>query len=143
MKRFSPDVWQSLENSYVNFSHFTEEIGHKDAYDSLTAEGLLACFLRGCAIQCKQGQPGIDMVIPMAVLPRPRSIYSAVSISHISAIIFQIKNKRQDSHPFDEQFLDKTKFDLRHIQGVLTTDRHPYVGIWMSFGVDQNDLCIE
>lgn len=143
IKHYSPDVWRSLENSYVNFSHFTEEIGHKDAYDSLTAEGLLACFFRGCAIQCKQGQPGIDMVIPMAVIPRPRSIDSVVSISHMSAIIFQVKNKRQDSGLFDERFLNKMKFDLRHIEGVSTTEYHPYVGIWMSFGVDQTDLCIE
>jgi hypothetical protein len=142
MKHFSPDVWRSLENSYVNFSHFTEEIGHKDAYDSLTADGLLACFFRGCAIQCKQGQPGIDMVIPMAVLPGSRSIYSPVSISHISAIIFQIKNKGKDARLFGDRF-SENKFDLRHIQGILTTESLPYVGIWMSLGVDGAELCIE
>ena len=99
MKRFSSDVWQTLEHSYVNFSHFTEEISHKDAYDSLTAEGLLACFVRGCAIQCKQGQPGIDMVIPMVVIPRPQGIDFAVSTNQMSAIVIQVKKQEERSLP--------------------------------------------
>ena len=59
MKRTNPNVWQTFENSYVNFSHFTEDICHKDAYNSLTTEGLFASYVRGCAIQCRQGQAGI------------------------------------------------------------------------------------
>jgi hypothetical protein len=143
IQKASPDVWQTLNNSYINFSHFTEDIAHKDAYDSLTAEGLMASFVRGGAIQCKQGQCGIDLVIPMIVLPPSRSIYSPVSVLDISAIIFQIKNKRKDSGTFNEQFLKKNRFDLSHIPGVTATGSRPYVAIWMSFGTDQTDFCIE
>lgn len=142
MRRTCPDVCQTLDNGYINFSHFTEELAHKDTYDSLTAHGLFALFLRGCAIQCKQGQPGIDIVIPMAVLPHPLNIHSSVSILHISAIILQVKNRRKDPRLFDEQFSAK-KFDLRHIQGVSETNNLPYVGIWMSLGVDDVEVCIE
>ena len=143
IKHVCPDIWQTLENSYVNFSHFTEEICHKDAYNSLTAEGLLALYFRGCAIQCRQGQAGIDMVIPMVVLPGTQTIYSPVSISHVSAIIFQVKNKKNDFSAFTEEFVTKTEFDIRHIRGLSATESRPYIGIWMSFGMDLVDFCIE
>jgi hypothetical protein len=143
IKHVSPNIWQTLENSYVNFSHFTEEICHKDAHDSLTVEGLLALYFRGCAIQCRQGQAGIDMVIPMVVLPDNETIYSPVSISHMSAIIFQIKNKKKDSAPFTEEFIASSAFDIRHIHRLSATESRPYIGIWMSFGTDLVDFCIE
>lgn len=143
MKQTSPDIWQSLENSYVNFSHFTEEISHKDACNSLTAAGLLALYFRGCAVQCRQGQAGIDIVIPMVVLPDSETIFSPIKISHISAIIFQIKNKKKDYGAFTEDFVNEEKFDLRHIEGLTATDARPYIGIWMSFGVDFVDFSIE
>ena len=143
MKQISPDVWETLEKSYVNFNHFTEDICHKDAYNSLTTSGLLASFCRGCAIQCRQGQAGIDMVIPMAVLPRSETIYSPISISHISAIILQVKNKKDDYGAFTEDFLKGKKFDISHIEGMVATERRPYVGIWMSFGTDLVDFFIE
>ena len=119
----SPEVWQILDHSYVNFSHFSEEVGHKNAFNSLTKEGLLTLFLRGCAVQCKPGQVGIDLVIPMVVLHPTESLGSPVSLSHISAIIVQVKNKNRDAHDFSHDFLDKKQFDMRHIQGLSQIER--------------------
>ena len=146
MKQTNPDFWQSLENSYVNFSHFTEDVCHKDAYNSLTTEGLLASYFHRCAIQCRQCQAGIDMVIPMVVIPASEAIYSRVSISHISAIVLQIKNKKDDHGAFTEDFVKGEKFDLRHIEGLedlLAKTSCPYLEIWISFGMDLVDFCIE
>lgn len=139
----SPEVWRTLHHSYVNFIHFSEEVGHKNAFNSLTAEGLRALFLRGCAIQCRQGQVGIDLVIPMVVIPPTESLSSQVSLSHISAIIVQVKNKNRDARDFSCEFLDKKQFDIRHIQGLSANATHPYVGIWMSLGAKDDDFSVE
>jgi hypothetical protein len=142
IKQRSPKVWKRLETSYINFSHFSEEISHKDAYNSLSTEGLGTHFLRGSAIKCRQGQAGIDMVIPMAVL-KTEGLEKLVSYSDISAIIFQIKNGKKDSGDFTRQNLDKAKFNIRHIDGLSESTSRPYIGIWMSLRATNNDISIE
>src|SRR5256885_12338720 len=59
----SPSMWAIFENSWVNFSHFAEDIAHKQAKSSLSRDGIFAAYLRGRAIVCKKGQEGIDIVI--------------------------------------------------------------------------------
>jgi hypothetical protein len=143
IKQRSPKVWKRLETSYINFSHFSEDISHKDAYNSLSTEGLWTHFLRGSAIKCRQGHAGIDMVIPMAVLKTKKDLKKPVSDSDISAIIFQIKNAKEDSGNFTTLNLDKAQFDIRHIDGLSESKTRPYIGIWMSFGATNNDIFIE
>lgn len=143
IQKRSPKVWQKLETSYVNFSHFAEEICHKNAYDSLNVEGLLAHFLRGCAIKCRQTQAGIDMVIPMVVLESENDLEKMVSESDISAIIFQIKNAKKDSNKFTTENLKKAKFGIQHIDGLSEGQMRPYLGIWMSFRATNNDIFME
>jgi hypothetical protein len=139
----SPKVWEKLETSYINFSHFSEEFCHKDAYNSLNVEGLLAHFVRGCAIKCRQTQAGIDMVIPMVVLESENDLEKMVSESDISAIILQIKNTKKDSNKFTTEVLKKAQFDIRHIDGLSEGIMRPYLGIWMSFRAKNNDIFIE
>src|SRR5205814_2608474 len=128
IKQRSPKVWKRLKTSYINFSHFSEEISDKDAYNSLSTEGLWTHFLRGCAIKCRQGQAGIDMVIPMAVLKTKKDLEKPVSESDISAIIFQIKNAKKDSDDFTTLNLDKAQFNIQHIDGVSESKMRPYIG---------------
>ena len=143
MESTSPKVWQILDNSYVNFSHFSEEVGHKNAFNSLTTQGLLSLYLRGCAIQCRQGQVGIDLVIPMVVIPCTERLSTRVLLSHISAIIIQVKNWNCEDRTFSSDFLHQKQFDIRHIQGLAPNAMRPYVGIWMSLGAKDNDFSIE
>ena len=143
IKQRSPKVWKRLETSYINFSHFSEDISHKDAYNSLSTEGLWTHFLRGSAIKCREGQAGIDMVIPMVVLKTKKDLEKPVSDSDISAIIFQIKNGKKDSGSFTTPDLDEVQFNIRHIDGLSESKTRPYIGIWMSFRATHNDIFIE
>lgn len=141
IKTYYTALWERLQTCYVNFSHFSEDISHKDAYNSLTVEGLLAHFIRGSAIKCRFNQAGIDMVIPMANVS---SLDSPVSISDISAFIIQVKNIRDDKYSFTSEFIDKVQFDIRHIGGLSQRDTGPfYVGIWMSLRDTRNDVNLE
>lgn len=143
IKRTSPDIWQSLENGYINFSHFGK-INGDDAQDGLTAQGLLNCFLHGCAIECGQHQPWYDMIIPMAVLPHFRGMYSQVSKAHISAIIFKVKKGKRDDCVFDEKFLQITKFDICNVEKFSPSKECPYIGIRICLGANERfDLCIQ
>jgi hypothetical protein len=142
MEQSSPSVWKKLETSYINFSHFAEDIQHPDAYKCLSEDGLLSLFLRGCAIKCAYGQEGIDMVIPMAVLP-DSNLNKKVSKSDISAIIIQVKNKREDARRFTTEFIDDKKFNIQHISGLSASKKKPYLGLWLSFGAMKDDLSIE
>ena len=38
---------------------------HPENTDSFTRDGPFTAYLRGRAVQCKRGQAGIDLVIPM------------------------------------------------------------------------------
>ena len=125
--------WRRRTTCYINFSHFAEDTAHKDAYKSMTEEGLLAHFIRGCAIKCCPNQAGIDMVIPMAVLASESSLEDPVSQSNISALIIQVKNVRDDKDSFTAESLDKSQFDIRHIEGLSDRKENRfYVGLWMS-----------
>jgi hypothetical protein len=136
-------MWNTLKRSWVNFSHFSEEFSHKEAYDSLTSDGLFSAFLRGRAIQCIKGQKGIDLVIPMIIPPVETGLYSRVDSSHISAIIIQVKNTRAESFAFTTENIEKGHyFHIRHIRG-LAEGGLPYVGIWMSFGATPVDFAVE
>lgn len=130
-------ICDRLNHCYINFSHFTEDLCDPLAHNSLSREGLFGAFLRGRAIQCKQGQAGIDLVIPMAVLNgmRPESV--SVSSHHMSAIIIQVKNRKTDAFSFTATNIHKMQFDLRHFDGLGT---QLYVAIWMSFRSHNNDL---
>jgi hypothetical protein len=134
----SPALWDILENSWINFSHFSEDIAHKQAKSSLTRDGIFTAYLRGRAIACKKGQEGIDLVIPMVVLPIGSALDTRVDKSHISAIILQVKNKKTDSCDFT-----KEKFDITHIEELEVSPTKPYLGIWMSLGTVMEDLTIE
>jgi len=139
IKQSSGSLWERLATCYINFSHFTEDIAHKDAYNSLTEEGLVSHFVRGCAIKCGQNQPGIDMVIPMAVLPSESALDKPVSRSEISALIIQVKNVRDDKESFTVESLDKAQFDIRHISGLSGRKENIfYVGLWMSLRDPRN-----
>lgn len=142
MEQSSPSVWKKLETSYINFSHFSEDIQHPDAYKCLSEDGLLSLFLRGCAMMCAHGQEGIDMVIPMAVLP-DSDLNKKVSGSDISAIIIQVKNRREDARRFTTEFIDDSKFNIQHISGLSASKNKPYLGLWFSFGAMNDDLSIE
>jgi hypothetical protein len=137
-----PDIWDTLREAWINFSHFTEEISDKEAFNSLTPEGLLAAFLRGRAIQCKCGQAGIDLVIPVALVPSATGLHSPVSVSDISAIIIQIKNKVGDEGHFSAKYTENALFDIRHING-LSDAGLLYVGIWMSFRAHPVDFAVQ
>ena len=134
----SPSLWDILENSYVNFSHFSEDIPHKDAQDSLTQDGVFSSFLRGRAILCKKGQKGLDLVIPMIVLPNGKQLDSLVEPSDISAIIVQVKNKKLDTCRFTKDILD-----IKYIEGLEASPAKPFVGIWMSFRTTMQDLTFD
>lgn len=123
-------MWNDLDNCYINFSHFTEDLCDNQAHNSLSQEGLLGAFLRGRAIQCKQGQAGIDLVIPMAVLVGKNVSTASVSKEHISAIIIQVKNRKSDAGNFTPIYIHNAQFDLRHFTGLGNMF---YLGIWMSF----------
>jgi hypothetical protein len=142
MKRTSESVWRRLESSFINFNHFTEDIKHEDAYNCRSEEGLLSLFIRGCALQCAHNQEGIDLLIPMAVLPG-EDFDRAVSKSDISAIIIQVKNRREDTHSFTTKFISDSKFGMSHITGFSSSEEKPYVGLWMSFGTMNDDVSIE
>ena len=131
--------WDCLQNSWINFSHFTEDLIDKEAFDSLTQEGLFGAYLRGRAIQCKRGQTGVDLVIPMVNLTG-KGLQTPVSQSHISVIILQVKNKTKDSSNFTRDFINRAQFDLRHFHGLGTSF---YVGIWMSFRSETVDFAID
>jgi hypothetical protein len=111
-------MWNDLDNCYINFSHFTEDLCDTEAHDSLSCEGLFGAFLRGRAIQCKQGQVGIDLVIPMAVLNAKAPSTATVSREHISAIIIQVKNGKRDTGNFTPIYIHDAQFDLRHFHGL-------------------------
>jgi hypothetical protein len=143
LKAETPNVWDRLRDGWINFSHFSEDIAHTDAHSSLSDDGLFAAYLRGRAILCKKGQTGIDLVIPMVILPRKNPLQSPVHVSHISAIIIQVKNRGIDSAEFKTGFVDEHQFDTRHIPGLTPTAEHPYVGIWMSLRSHMNDLSLE
>jgi len=134
----SPGFWDILNNSWINFSHFSEDIAHKEATSSLTQDGIFAAYLRGRGIVCKKGQTGIDIVIPMVVLPHNRDFNELVQRSHISVIVLQVKNRKTDKCDFTSQ-----KFDIRHIEGLQCSSEKPYLGIWMSLGTEVSDLTIE
>lgn len=51
-----------------------------------------------------------------AILLRPST--GVVSISHLSAVVFQIKNKKDDYGAFTEDSVKHNKFNLGHIEGV-------------------------
>jgi hypothetical protein len=133
IKRSCGGLWKRLKTYYINFSHFAEDTAHKDTYNSMTEEGLVAHFIRGCAIKCGQYQAGIDLVVPMALLESKSSFASPVSGSDISAIIIQVKNVRNERNAFNLESIDKSQFDTRHIAGLSErkTNRF-YLGIWMS-----------
>lgn len=82
------------------------------------------------------------MVIPMAVLPA-WTLERRVSKSDISAIIIQVKNRREDASCFTTDFMDTARFDIRHISGLSEREDKPYLGLWLSFGATNDDLSIE
>jgi hypothetical protein len=140
----APNVWRRLGQSWVNFNHFSEDIAHKEAFDSLSQEGLFAAYLRGRAIMCKRGQTGLDLVMPMIVIPAHlQGLRALVNISHISAIVVQVKNMTKDSSEFTTKFTNDHQFDIRHIRNLRASSELPYVGIWMSLRSHMNDLSIE
>ena len=130
------EIWRLLGQCFINFSHFTEELCDINAHNSLTRDGLFKAFLRGRAIQCKQGQAGIDLVIPMAIV-KNKKLSQPVSPDDISAIIIQVKNKKKDAFNFNAANLHKRQFDTRHFHGLGNVF---YLGIWMSFGSRDNDF---
>jgi hypothetical protein len=130
-------MWRDLDDCYINFSHFTEDLCDNQAHNSLSREGLFGAFLRGRAIQCKQGQAGIDLVIPMAVLGRNAPSTASVSKGHISAIIIQVKNRQKDAGNFTPDYIHENQFDLRHFIGLGNMF---YLGIWMSFRSETKDF---
>jgi hypothetical protein len=141
IRKVSP-VWKTLEHCWINFSHFTEDIIDEQAFSSFEQEGLFGAYLRGRAIQCKRGQCGLDLVIPMVVLPH--GLVSPVDVNHISAIIIQVKNRRDDSGKFTESFIKEAKFDMRQFVGLKEPSvSHPYIGVWMSLRSDTVDFTIE
>lgn len=136
-------LWDRLHNAWVNFSHITEDMPDKYASNSLSQKGLFAAYLRGRAIQCKRGQVGLDIVIPMAVLSNSKGLTSRVDPSHMSAIIIQVKNRERDGYNFTSSFIAESQFDMRHFSGLKKpTSCHPYVGIWMSFRSQTVDFTV-
>jgi hypothetical protein len=132
----SSSMWAIFDNSWVNFSHFSEDIAHKQAQSSLSRDGIFAAYLRSRAIVCKRGQEGIDIAIPMLVLPIGCGLETVVNKSHISVIILQIKNKKADSCDFK-------KFNVTYIEDLDISPMKPYLGIWMSLSTSMEDLTIE
>jgi len=129
-------IWTLLGQCFINFSHFTEELCDINAHNSLTRDGLFKAFLRGRAIQCKQAQTGIDLVIPMAIL-KDKKLSDPVSSDDISAIIIQVKNRKKDAFHLTATNIHKRQFDLRHFHGLGNAF---YLGIWMSFRSRDNDF---
>lgn len=142
LEQSSPSVWETLKTSYINFSHFAEDIQHPDAYKCLSEGGLLSLFLRGCALKCSHGQGGIDMVIPMAVLP-DSDLKKPVRKSEISAIIIQVKNRQEDASRFTTEYISDKNFNIRHISGLSASKKKPYLGLWLSFRAMKDDISIE
>lgn len=134
----SPSLWDILGKSFVNFSHFSEDIAHKDAHDSLTRDGVFCSYLRGRAIVCRKGQKGLDLVIPMVILSKGKQLESPVESSDISVIIVQVKNRKADTCRFT-----KEKLDIKYIEGLRASSTKPYVGIWMSFRTETQDLSFD
>ena len=102
-------------------------------YSYLTEELLLASYLRGCAIMCQGGQAGIDMVIPMIVLPPGKTPETTeVALSDISVIIIQVKTEKWIRSSSTTK-ISIRHFDLRHISHLSSSVRStkPYDRIWM------------
>ena len=79
--------WSSLDNAYVNFTHWAFVRGDHDSIP-YQKEGLYLSWLRHNAYICQSNFPSIDLVIPMAY-PNPNGI---VSSETLSCIVISIKN---------------------------------------------------
>jgi hypothetical protein len=77
----------------------------------------------------------------MVILPKETGLDTPIELSHISAIIVQIKNRTDDARLFTNEYIKEQKFDVRHIEGLDKSIS--YVGIWMSFRATPDDFTVE
>jgi hypothetical protein len=89
-KRFSRmEKWKNLDNSFVNFSHWTlVKAFHDEAPYSRV--GLFSLWNRHASSFCKAYFPNIDLVIPMAYQPADGSDFDENAMSYIA---IPVKNK--------------------------------------------------
>jgi len=79
--------WSSLDNAYVNFTHWAFVRGGHDSIP-YQKEGFYLSWLRHNAYICQSNFPSVDLVIPMA-FPNPDG---TVSSENVSFIVISIKN---------------------------------------------------
>jgi hypothetical protein len=107
--------WKSLDNVYVNFTHWAPVMGHDSDY-AFTKEGLFANWIRHKAYflgRCNF--KAIDLVIPMA-LPRKNGSgnQDTLDADSMAFIAISIKNKRSGSDPKRQRYLSTNE-----VEGVL------------------------
>jgi hypothetical protein len=109
--------WKSLDNAYVNFTHWTYVRG---AHDSVPyqKEGFYVSWLRHNAYICQSNFPSIDLVIPMA-FRYFRSNVDVVSPECVSIIAISVKNC-EGTEGHEMEFLSKEA-----VEGVRVVAEQP------------------
>jgi hypothetical protein len=110
--------WKSLDNAYVNFTHWAPVMGHDSDY-AFTKEGLFANWIRHKAYFLgKCNFKAIDLVIPMAFLIRKdENGQDIIDIDSMSYIVISVKNKSSDS-----ELKRKIYLSINEVEGVPNED---------------------
>jgi len=93
--------WRSLDNAYVNFTHWAFVRGDHDSVP-YQKEGFYLSWLRHNAYICQSNFPAIDLVIPIAF----RNLNDVVSPETMSCIVISIKNC-EGTEGYQMEFLSK------------------------------------
>jgi hypothetical protein len=105
--------WKSLDNAYVNFTHWAPVMGHDSDY-VFTKEGFFANWIRHKAYFLgKCNFKAIDLVIPMA-FPRRENGQFIIDLDSMSYIVIAVKNKSSDS-----ELKRQTYLSTADVEGVL------------------------
>ena len=114
----STKKWKSLDNAYVNFTHWAPVMGHDSDY-AFTKEGFFANWIRHKAYFLgKCNFKTIDLVIPMAFLMRKgHDEQDIIDLDSMSYIVISVKNK-----PSDSELKRQTYLSTNEVEGVLGED---------------------
>lgn len=104
--------WKSLDNAYVNFTHFTPVMDRPDGF-AFTKDGFFAGWQRHVAYILEKNFPTCDLLIPMAF-----RFSENITPDCMSVIIISIKN-RGGTEMATEPFLTK-----ECVEGVYSSGNH-------------------
>ena len=96
--------WRSLDNAYVNFTHWAFVRGDHESVP-YQKEGFYLSWLRHNAYLCQPNFPSVDLVIPMA-FPNCFLDKDVVSPESMSYIVISVKNC-EGTEGYQMEFLSK------------------------------------